>query len=232
MSLIGGTGQPGGPPKNIFRRPQYLPAPFVLTGMDTLLPPPTPYALPLSMAERNHQLTETIVRERGRLGSFIRRRVADAGEAEDILQDVFFELVEAYRLPEPIEQVGAWLLRVARNRIVDRFRKKREEPLPIARDEVGEGDDETWLERALPDPEGGPEAAYRRAVLLEAIALALDELPAGPRDVFIAHELEGRSFKALAEESGVRLNTLLGWKRQAVLHLRSRLLAIDDELNF
>lgn len=235
MSPIAGAGEPGRPPKNIFRWPQYSSFPFVLTGMDTLLPTPTPYVLPLPMAERNRKLTETIVRERGRLSSFIRRRVDDAGEAEDILQDVLFELVEAYRLPEPIEQVGAWLLRVARNRIIDRFRKKREEPLPAVWDEDGEGGDGeagAWLERALPDPESGPEAAYRRAVLLEAIALALDELPAGPRDVFIAHELDGRSFKALAEESGVKLNTLLSWKRQAVLHLRSRLRAIDDELNF
>ena len=174
------------------------------------------------MAERNRHLTETISRESGRLGRFIRQRVPDPGDAEDILQDVFFELVEAWRLPEPIEQVGAWLFRVARHRIVDRFRKRREEPLPLAPE--GDDDDaEHWLAQALPTTDGGPEAAHLRRQWLDAIAVALDELPPGPRDVFIAHEIDGRSFKDMAAESGVPLNTLLGWKRQAVLHLRARL---------
>lgn len=197
--------------------------------MDTPLTPQSALALPTPMAEENRSLAETIARERGRLGSFIRQRVPDPGEAEDILQDVFFALVEAYRLPEPIEQVGAWLFRVARNRIVDRFRKKREEPL-LAEQDIGE--DERWLEQALPAPDGGPEAAHARAVLLETIALALDELPARQRDVFIAHELDGRSFKELAAQSGRNVNTLLGWKRQAVLHLRARLQPIYDELSW
>jgi len=187
--------------------------------MDTIL---SPEAL---MAEQDKHLTETISRERGRLGNFIRQRVADAGEAEDILQDVFFEFITAYRLPEPIEQVGAWLFRVARNRIVDRFRKKREEPLPDA------GEDGPWLDELLPSAQAGPEAAYARSLLLEALQLALEELPPAQRDVFIAHELEGCSFKTLAEESGVSINTLLGRKRLAVLHLRSRLQSIYDEFN-
>lgn len=180
------------------------------------------------MAEQDQRITETIARERGRLGGFIRRRVPDLEEAEDILQDVFFELIAAYRLPEPIEQVGAWLFRVARNRIVDRFRKKREEPLPPP---AADGEDDCWLDRALPTPDDGPEAAYARAVLLEAISAALEELPAKHREVFIAHELEGLSFKELAARSGTNLNTLLGWKRLAVLHLRERLQPLYDELS-
>lgn len=180
------------------------------------------------MAEQNRRLTETISRESGRLGSFIRQRVPDPGDAEDILQDVFFELVAAWRLPEPIEQVGAWLFRVARNRIVDRFRKRREEALPLAATTDDE-DSALWLDKALPSTDGGPEAAYLRRLWLEAIGEALDELPPGPRDVFIAHELDGLSFKNMAAESGTPLNTLLGWKRQAILHLRQRLQPLYDE---
>ena len=180
------------------------------------------------MAEQDKRITETISRERGRLRNFIRRRVPDASEAEDILQDVFFEFVEAYRLPEPIEQVGAWLYRVARNRIIDRFRKKREEPLPEV---PGDDDDGHWLEEVLPSADAGPEAAYARSVLLEELYAALDELPKEQRDVFIAHELDGRSFKELAAESDVAVNTLLARKRYAVLHLRARLQTIYDEFN-
>ena len=180
------------------------------------------------MAQQDQNIAETIARERGRLGRFIRQRVSDPGEAEDILQDVFFELVEAWRLPDPIEQVGAWLVRVARNRIIDRFRKKREVALP----QSCEGEDDDWLELALPAVDGGPEAAYLRAMVLETMAAALDELPARQREVFIAHELDGRSFKALAAESGVGVNTLLGWKRLAVLHLRDRLRPLYDEYSW
>jgi RNA polymerase sigma factor (sigma-70 family) len=180
------------------------------------------------MAEQDKRITETISRERGRLRSFIRRRVPDANEAEDILQDVFFEYVENYRLPEPIEQVGAWLFRVARNRIIDRFRKKREVQLPQISDADG---DEHWLDEVLPSSEAGPEAAYARGVLLEELLGALAALPKEQRDVFIAHELDGRSFKELAEESGVALNTLLARKRYAVLHLRERLQTIYDEFD-
>lgn len=178
------------------------------------------------MAEQDKRIAETVSRERGRLGNFIRRRVPDASEAEDILQDVFYEFVAAYRLPEPIEQVGAWLFRVARNRIIDRFRKKREGPLPELSDEANEG---TWLDEVLPSADAGPEAAYARAVLLEEVGAALDELPKEQRAVFIAHELEGRSFKELAAESGVGVNTLLARKRYAVLHLRARLQTLYEE---
>jgi len=200
--------------------------------MDALLTPQSAYLQHPLMAEQNQSLTETISRERGRLGSFIRQRVPDSGEAEDILQDVFFELVEAYRLPEPIEQVGAWLFRVARNRIIDRFRKKREEPLPQTRDDLPDDEHDYWLEQALPALDSGPEAAYMRAMVLEAISLALDELPDRQREVFIAHEVDGRSFKELAAESGRNVNTLLGWKRLAVLHLRARLQPLYDELSW
>ena len=188
--------------------------------MDTTL---TYHAL---MAEKDKRIAETVSRERGRLGNFIRQRVPDPGEAEDILQDVFYEFVEAYRLPESIEQVGAWLYRVARNRIIDRFRKKKEDHLPGVTDEGGE---ESWLDEVLPSPDAGPEAIYARGVLLGELYAALEELPIEQRDVFIAHELDGRSFKELAEENGVGINTLLARKRYAVLHLRARLQTIHEE---
>ena len=178
------------------------------------------------MAEQDKSITETVARESGRLKNFIRQRVPDQGEAEDILQDVFFEFMEAYRLPEPIEQVGAWLYRVARNRIIDRFRKKKEEPLPQLE---GDEADEHWLENVLPSQDAGAEASYARKVLLEEIHTALAELPEEQRSVFIAHELEGQSFKDLAEVSGIGVNTLIARKRYAVLHLRTRLQTIYDE---
>jgi RNA polymerase sigma factor (sigma-70 family) len=181
-----------------------------------------------TMAQNNKHITDTVLRERTRLRNFIRTRVPDPGEAEDILQDVFYELVEACRLPEPIEQVGAWMFRVARNRIVDRFRKKKEQALPEASDD---DDDDGWLEDMLPDTDAGPEAAYARSMLLAELQDALEELPPEQRDVFIAHELERRSFKELAAESGVSINTLLARKRYAVLHLRSRLQTLYDEFN-
>ena len=189
-------------------------------------PPPTPDP----MLERDRDLTATILRERSKLGHFIRRRVRDPSEAEDILQDVFHEFVQAYRLPAPIEQISAWLFRVARNRIIDVFRKKRE--LPLA-DLTGEPDDDSEyrLDLALPSHEAGPEAVYARSVLLDALQAALDELPDNQREVFVAHELEGRSFKELAAESGVSVNTLLARKRYAVLHLRAGLQAVYDELD-
>ena len=181
------------------------------------------------MIERDTDITATVLRERTKLGNFIRRRVHDQGDAEDILQDVFHEFVQAYRLPAPIEQASAWLFRVARNRIIDRFRKRREEPLA---DMAGDPDDvEYRLDLALPATDAGPEALYARSVLLEALQEALNELPADQRDVFVAHELEGRSFKELAAESGVGVNTLLARKRYAVLHLRVRLQAVYDELD-
>jgi RNA polymerase sigma factor (sigma-70 family) len=186
------------------------------------------------MIDRNSDITATVLRERTKLGNFIRRRVRDPNDAEDILQDVLHEFVQAYRLPEPIEQASAWLFRVARNRIIDRFRKKKEQPLAetASTDEnAGNADDEYRLDLALPAHDAGPEAAYARSVLLAALQHALDELPDNQRDIFIAHELDGRSFKELAAESGVSLNTLLARKRYAVLHLRARLQAVYDELD-
>jgi RNA polymerase sigma factor (sigma-70 family) len=177
-------------------------------------------------AEQDQQIAETVERERSRLRNFIRRRVPDREDAEDILQDVFSELVEAYRLMKPIEQVGAWLFRVARNRIIDRFRKRREAPLS---EQVAEDGELLMLEDLLPSPDAGPDAAYARSVLLEELEDALDELPREQREVFVAHEIEGRSFKELAAESGVSVNTLLSRKHYAVLHLRERMRAIYNE---
>jgi RNA polymerase sigma factor (sigma-70 family) len=195
-------------------------------------PPPTN-----PMIDRDSDITATVLRERTKLGNFIRRRVRDPSDAEDILQDVLHEFVQAYRLPEPIEQVSAWLFRVARNRIIDRFRKKKEQPLSEtagSSDNVNAADavdDEYRLDLALPAHDAGPEAAYARSVLLAALQHALDELPENQRDIFVAHEIEGRSFKELASESGVALNTLLARKRYAVLHLRARLQTVYDELD-
>jgi RNA polymerase sigma factor (sigma-70 family) len=179
-------------------------------------------------AEQNRRIAGVIQREGRSLLRFIRGRVRDQADAEDILQDVFYELTEAYRLMKPVEQAGAWLFRVARNRIVDRFRKKRS----IAFDDVTEGaggDESLRFEDLLPSPDAGPEAAYARAVLLEELDAALDELPEEQRAVFVAHEMDGRSFKEIAAETGTRVNTLLSRKRYAILHLRRRLKAIYEE---
>jgi len=183
------------------------------------------------MIERNREITAAVVRERSRLGSFIRRRVRDPSDAEDILQDVLQEFVEAYRLPEPIEQVSAWLFRVARNRIVDRFRKKRNRLTIEMIEESEEGASEYQLDLALPALDAGPEAVYARSVILETLQRALDELPADQREVFVANELEGRRFKDIALQSGVGINTLLARKRYAVLYLRRRLQTVYDELD-
>ena len=177
--------------------------------------------------EQNRRIAEVIQRERRRLFHFIRTRVDDEGDAEDILQDVFFELIEAYRLMKPVEQAGAWLYRVARNRIIDRFRKRRPEAHGEVSLNAGEGT--LLLEELLPSPEAGPEAIYARRVLLEEIKAALEELPEEQRDVFVAHEMDGRSFKQLAEETGLSINTLLSRKHYAILHLRRRLQAIYEE---
>jgi len=186
-----------------------------------------------AMSEQDRRIAETIEREQDRLRNFIRKRVPDRRDVEDVLQDVFFELVEAQRLMKPIEQVGAWLFRVARNRIIDRFRKKRPESSsvtrPIPDSEEDGGGDIGSLEDLLPSAEAGPEAAYARGVLLEALDDALEELPEEQRFVFVAHELEGRSFRELAAETGVSVNTLLSRKHYAVLHLRRRLQNIYDE---
>jgi RNA polymerase sigma factor (sigma-70 family) len=170
------------------------------------------------MTDQDRQIAETVEREGGRLKNFIRKFVANREDVEDVLQEVFFELVEAQRLVKPIEQAGAWLFRVARNRIIDRFRKKKPESADLRS-----------LEDLLPSPDRGPEAAYARRVLLEELDAALEELPEEQRFAFVAHEIEGRSFRELASETGVSINTLLSRKHYAVLHLRRRLQSIYDE---
>ena len=178
--------------------------------------------------EQDRRIAEAVEREQPRLRNFIRRRVADRGDAEDILQEVFYEFVETYRLLKPVEQAGAWLFRVARNRIIDLWRKRRPGSLssPAAVDEEG---DAILLEDLLPSPDAGPDAIYARKLLLEELESAIEELPDEQREVFIAHEIEGRSFKELAAESGVSVNTLLSRKHYAVLQLRRRLQAVHEE---
>jgi RNA polymerase sigma factor (sigma-70 family) len=178
--------------------------------------------------EKDQRISEVVDREQSRLRKFIRRRVPDPRDAEDILQDVFYELVEANRRLMPIEHVTAWLFRVARNRITDLFRKKRPESFTDAA-LAGEDDELLRLEDMLPSPDEGPEALYARGVLLEELELAVEELPREQREVFIAHELEGRSYKEMAAETGVSVNTLLSRKRYAVLHLRDRLRDLYEE---
>jgi RNA polymerase sigma factor (sigma-70 family) len=167
--------------------------------------------------DEDQRITDVVQRERSRLRNFVRRRVADREDAEDIVQDVFSALVEANRLLMPIEHVTGWLFRVARNRIIDLFRQKPIEPLS----------DE--LEELLPSADAGPDALYARNVLLDELAAAVDELPAEQRAVLVAHELEGRSFAEIAGETGVNINTLLARKRYAVRHLRRRLQQMYDE---
>jgi RNA polymerase sigma factor (sigma-70 family) len=178
--------------------------------------------------EQDQRISEVVKREQSRLHNFIRRRVPDPLDAEDILQEVFYELVEANRLLMPIEHVTGWLFRVARNRITDLFRKKKPESFSDAA--VATDDEELLrLEDLLPSPDAGPDALYARSVLLDELEFALDELPDEQREVFVGHELEGRSFKEMAAETGVSVNTLLSRKRYAVLHLRERLQSIYDE---
>jgi RNA polymerase sigma factor (sigma-70 family) len=179
--------------------------------------------------QQDQKISEAIEREKPRLRNFIRRRVADQSDAEDILQEVFYELVEAYRMMKPVEQITAWLFRVARNRITDLFRSKQRQAArneAVPRTEAGE---ELPWEDLLPSPEAGPESAYVRSVLLEEMDAALDELPEEQREVFLAHELMGYSFKEIAAQTGVSVNTLLSRKHYAVLHLRERLQAIYDD---
>ena len=180
------------------------------------------------MTEQDRKIAEIVRKERPRLRNFIRRRVPDPAEVEDIVQDVFYRLVEANRLLMPIEHVTGWLFSVARNRITDLFRKKKPESFSEQAVENEEGE-LLQIEDLLPSPDAGPEAVYLRNLLLEELELALDELPEEQREVFVAHELEGRSFRQMAEESGVSINTLLARKRYAVLHLRERLRDIYDE---
>lgn len=180
------------------------------------------------MSEQDRQISEIMAEERPRLLNFIRRRVPDLSDAEDIVQDVFYRLVEANRLLMPIDHVTGWLFHVARNRITDFFRKKKPGLFSDAavEDESGEL---LRIEDLLPSPAAGPDAIYLRNLLLDELELAIDELPDDQREVFVAHEMDGRSFQELAVETGVNVNTLLSRKRYAVLHLRERLQSIHDE---
>jgi RNA polymerase sigma factor (sigma-70 family) len=185
----------------------------------------------LTMDELHRQdrfIAEAVERDEPKLRSFIRSRVLDTGDAEDVLQDVFYELIQAYRMMKPAEQVTAWLFRVARNRITDLFRRRKSVSL---NDTVSADEDAPTIEDLLPSPDAGPEAIYARSLLLEALDDALDELPADQREVFLAHEFEGRSFKELSEESGTSINTLLSRKRYAVLHLRERLREFSERIS-
>src|ERR1700751_2724573 len=185
------------------------------------------------MADQDQRISQVVDRERSRLLNFIRRRVPDPRDAKDILQDVFYELVEANRLLMPIDHITGWLFRVARNRIIDLFRKKK--PVLFSDAAIaGEGadeDDMLHFEDSLPSPDAGPDAVYARGVLLAAFDVALDELPPEQREVFVAHEIEGLSFKQIAARTGVGINTLLSRKRYAVLHLRERLQDIYDDFS-
>jgi RNA polymerase sigma factor (sigma-70 family) len=178
--------------------------------------------------DQDRRIADVVSREQSRLRNFIRRRVADPRDVEDILQDVFSELVEANRMLMPIDHVTGWLFRVARNRITDLFRRKRPERFSDAA--IASEDDVLWLEDLLPSSDAGPEAAYARSVLLDELEDALDELPPEQRDVFIAHEIDGKSFKELSASTGVSVNTLLSRKRYAVMHLRRRLQGVYDDL--
>jgi len=183
----------------------------------------------LTSSAQDREISATVRRERGRLLAFIRRRVLDAAEAEDVLQEALYELVAAHRLMQPVEQAGAWLMRVARNRIIDRFRKKKPELLADQGVEFDDDDDVGGLEDLLPSPDDGPDAVAMRELMLEKIAAALEELPREQREVFVAQELEGASFKELAARWNVGVNTLLSRKRYAILHLRQRLKAVYAE---
>ena len=183
----------------------------------------------ITMSEQDRQISEILAKEGARLRGFIRKRVPNEADAEDLLQEVFYEAIAAYRLMEPIERWSAWMFQVARNRIVDLFRKKRLESLGSDRVATGEEGEEIRLEDLLPSPDAGPAAAYARTVLVDELSEALEELPAEQREVFVAHEIEDRSFKEIAARTGVNVNTLLSRKRYAVLHLRRRLRAIYEE---
>jgi RNA polymerase sigma factor (sigma-70 family) len=189
---------------------------------------PQHMALEPMALEQDQRISDVVKREQSRLRNFIRRRVPDPLDAEDILQDVFYRLVEANRLLMPIEHVTGWLFRVARNRITDLFRKKEPENFSEI-EPAGEENELLQFEDLLPSPDAGPEALYARRVLLDEMERALDELPQEQRAVFIAHEFEGRSFKELSAATGESVNTLLSRKRYAVLHLRERLQGVYDE---
>ncbi|MCU0354985.1 MAG: sigma-70 family RNA polymerase sigma factor [Cytophagales bacterium] len=187
---------------------------------------PLPHGSP---ENKNRAIALAFQHDRHRLLAFIRKRVPEKTDAEDILQDVFYQLAETFNVLEPIEQVSAWLFRVARNKIIDRYRKKK--PDSLEQHLNGSDAEDDWnLSRLLSPATDGPEGTYARTRMWDALAEALDELPAEQRDVFVWHELEGQSFKEIAERTGVTVNTLLSRKRYAVLHLRKRLESLYDEM--
>ena len=179
-----------------------------------------------TITEQDRLISQAVARDQPRLRSFIRKHVTDTGEAEDILQDVFYELLEAYRLMKPVEHVTAWLFRVARNRMIDLFRRKKPTSLnnPVSVEEEGD-----TLEDLLPSADAGPEATYARSLMLDALEEAIEELPQAQREVFVAHELMGQSFKEMSAETGLSVNTLLSRKHYAVTHLRQRLQLIYED---
>ena len=201
-------------------------------GGDRMSSTPSATAVRRDAHEDDRRILEASARYSARLANFIRRRVPDRGDADDILQEVFYELVAAYRLFEPVEEAGAWLFQVARNRITDFFRKKKPEALPDVmhtRDVHTQDAAPLQFEELLPSPDAGPEAAYARGVLLDEIEAAVDELPPEQRAAFVGHEFEGRSFKELAADAGLSVNAMVLRKHHAVLYLRRRLQAIHDE---
>jgi RNA polymerase sigma factor (sigma-70 family) len=185
-----------------------------------------------NMSERqNESIAEAVKTNRPRLRDFIRQRVADIEDAEDILQDVFEELTEAVRMMQPIEQVASWMFRVARNKIIDRYRKKKTESLEDQKFYTTQSEDEQlMLADLLADTNGSSANRFDNSLLWNAIEEALDELPPEQRNVFVWHEIDGKSFNSIAEETGIPLNTLLSRKRYAVLHLRKKLRDIYNEL--
>jgi RNA polymerase sigma factor (sigma-70 family) len=185
----------------------------------------------LVLTDTNRDISTALLREAGKLKAFIKARVRNAADAEDVLQDVFFEFLQAYQLPESIEQVGGWLFRVARNRIIDRFRKRKAISFNESVEEQEGERGGLYSNIELPSPEGDPEAEFARLAFLAALQQALDELPAKQREVFVAHEIEGLSFEMLSRRDGIPVNTLLSRKRYAVLYLRERLQVFYDELD-
>jgi RNA polymerase sigma factor (sigma-70 family) len=184
-----------------------------------------------SIVEQDRQIAQVIAEQGSRLRNFIRRRIPNDNDVEDLLQEVFYELVRAHRLLMPIDAVSSWLFRVARNRITDVFRRKTPATFSEAMLEPDDGD-LIAIDDLLPSPDAGPEALYLRNLLLVELQQAIAALPTEQREVFVAHELEGRSFKDLSAETGVNSNTLLARKRYAVLALRKSLQSIRDEFNW
>ncbi|QNE41680.1 sigma-70 family RNA polymerase sigma factor [Hymenobacter sp. NBH84] len=185
----------------------------------------------MDAGHQDRQIQQAVREQRARLLAFIRRRIPDEAEAEDVLQDVFAELVESYRLLKPVEQAAAWLFRVARNRITDLYRRKKTASLEDELHATGtDEDDSLLLADILPAPDDAPENRLLRETLMEALAAALEELPPAQRQVFIWHELEEKSFREMEEETGVPLKTLISRKHYAVQHLRKRLQKLYTEL--